>query len=244
MEVDCAPDHIDISGPSEALGVFLLIASVLVPLPQVAKLLYRRSSAGVSARTICMCLGYSASNFAATAAMKWKQLDECTSAGPCFVEMLDALQVLTSPLMWLSILIPTVCLPPHNTPRWRAIAAGVILAVAVMWVTIFSVSAAEPCGRAAKSLAQAAATASALLAMVAFAPQLLTIWHSKNAGSLSLIFTFLIASGGLIVAANQIFAAHDPWPVRRRNSNSRHLRLTPVPALSRVVSCRCGCRRS
>ena len=106
--------------------------------------------------------------------MKWKQLDECTAVGPCIVEMLDALQVLTSPLMWLSILVPTVFLPPHNTRRWRTIATAVVLSVVVMWVTIFAVSAAAPCGRAAKGLAQAAAWVSALLAMVAFAPQLRT----------------------------------------------------------------------
>ena len=213
MELDCAPDHVNISTGSEGLGIFLLIASVLVPLPQVLKLMYRRSSAGVNPSTICLCLGYTATNFAATAAMKWRQLEACAAVGPCLVEMLDALQVLTSPLMWLSILVPTVFLPPHNTRRWRNIAAGVVLSVIALWLTIFAVSAAEPCGLAAKGLAQFAAWASALLTVVAFAPQLRTIWRTKSAGSVSLVFMFLIAAGGIPVAANQIFGAHEPWPV-------------------------------
>ena len=36
---------------------------------------------------------------------------------------------------------------------------------------------------------------------------------SLGAGSLSLVFTLIQAGGCYIVAANQIFSAHDPWPV-------------------------------
>ena len=46
-----------------------------------------------------------------------------------------------------------------------------------------------------------------------YIPQLRTTLLERSSGSLSVSFYLLQAAGGLIVAAEQVFAAADPWPV-------------------------------
>ena len=197
-----------------ALGIFLLTATIILPLPQLLKLHHRRSSAGVQPSTLCLVFMYSATNAASTAAMKWRQLELCSALGGyCLIEQLDTMQVFVSSFSWMVILIYVVHLPPCNTPKWRRLAAATFSGVAALWGVTCIVSAREPCGPAAVGLARALGWASAVLVVIAFAPQLRETWRSKRAGSLSLVFIFIQAVGCFIVSANQLFDAHDSWPI-------------------------------
>ena len=93
----CAAAHVDIKPPLAALGIFLLVATVLVPLPQIYKLWSHKSSKGVAPITICLITLYASTNSASTVAMKWKQFSKCPSEGSyCLIELLDSLQVASS----------------------------------------------------------------------------------------------------------------------------------------------------
>ena len=214
MDSACAPDNVHIGPVGVGIGGFLLVASWLVSLPQLVKLWRLRSSAGVQPTTLCILLMYSSSNVASAAATKWRQITTCQKSVPdCLVEQLDLAQIVVSAIVWLSILSMTLALPPHNTRLWLCRGAGALSAVVCLLVAVAVTSIAEPCGDVALGLAQAAAWASSLLAVFALIPQLLETWRRRSAGSLSVVFTLIQAVGCYIVAGNQIFSAHDPWPV-------------------------------
>lgn len=210
----CAPAHVEISAAGAALGTFLLSATTVVYVPQLWKLHSRKSSEGVQPLTVVLILMYASTNAASTLGMKWKQFERCVHEGSyCLVEQLDALQVVVSAIGWLSILLSVVVLPPHNTRRWRALAAASALGIALLWAAVCIVSAAEPCGPVAVALARAIGWTSALFVVVAFVPQLHETWKAKSAGSLSLLFVLFQAAGCCLVVSNQVFSAHDPVAV-------------------------------
>ena len=199
----------------ESMGIFLVISTAVVSIPQIAKLLARKSSEGVQPATLCMITLYASANVASTLATKSNQITQCSDVGSCVVLQLDLMQILVGALVWLVLVLLTVMLPPHNTRQWKFAVAVLYAVVLIGWGVTAVVSFMHPCEGASPTLDIAAASAwiSAFMAVVAFIPQLYETCRMKSAGSLSLIFTLIQAIGCYLVAGKQVLVDHDTWTV-------------------------------
>ena len=213
MQAACAPPHRTIPTSVDALTVALTVATVAVTVPQYIKLLRSRSSAGLSLPTVVLTAGLNLCDVAAAIITKWRQLQDCAHGAACVPELLDLVQTVVLTATSAAVLVMVVCYPPHDGAAARSVAAITLFATAVAWAVSAGVSLAAPCSRGALSLAQAYGVAAAGCAVVQYIPQLRTTLLERSSGSLSVSFYLLQAAGGLIVAAEQVFAAADPWPV-------------------------------
>lgn len=212
----CNDAYVPVEPQGVALGWFLTGATLIAPAPQLLMLCRSRSSLGVSLLTPAMALTYGALNLCATVIAKWPSIERCGdsefppwSAEGCVDQLLDALQQAASALGLVGILILTVAYPPNHTARDRLLCAGTLLGLLGALVAAVAVSAASPCSAASYGLSQVYAAVSALVVIIAFAPQLHETFRSKGRGSLSALFYAIQSVGAGLVVCLQLFVLGD-----------------------------------
>ena len=209
----CAPVVRDIPVAVQAVTCVLIVLTVVVTVPQYVKLARARSSAGLSLPTILLTMWLNIADVGAGIITKWRQLQECSAGWSCLGGLLDLGQTAVLNATTTAVLLQVCYFPPHDGARHRAAAAGTLCAMAALWATAVCVSIASPCGRAPLALARVCGIVAAVCALVQYLPQLHTTLNERSSGSLSVSFYVLQAAGGLIIFAEQAFAARDPWPV-------------------------------
>ena len=201
------------SSSAIVLGVLLCIGTLLCPMPQAYKLLRRRSSAGISVSTNALIVAFGVAQLCATLTIKWKALLACPQEGSsCALQLFDGMQQLISTLTLSLVLVLVVLLPPNNKPLPRRFAIGTLIALCPACGITVGISAAWPCSSISLLLAQGFSSAGAILATVAFLPQLIETWRRRGDGSLSYIFVTINAAGCLLVVGQAAFINGDPWP--------------------------------
>lgn len=215
-------------GFGKAIGIFLVVATLLASLPQALKLIKARSSEGVAPITLAIITTFGGSNLASTLVTSWRRFQDCSAHAPwpiakssevsrggagCFFELLDAQQQMAAAIVFSSLLLLVTSLPPHNTCAERGIAVFTVAFLAALTAVSCVLSFAEPCGCAALTYAQVVGWLSAACAFTAYLPQLRDTWKVGGAGSLSPLFYLIQVIGCLLVNYNQIVVAHDPWNV-------------------------------
>ena len=211
----CHPAYEPVNSLGEGLGIFLVIATVLGALPQVVLIARSKSSLGLSVLSPALTMTYGTLNLCATIIVKWPSLRSCgTGAGfSCILQLLDALQMLTSNIMLLVILLLAVAFPPNNILRQRVLVGLFSLLAIALMLTAFALSAALPCEPITLNFARGLSAIAGITVCVAFTPQLLASYRARGGGSISYLYYSIQASGGVLVSGFAIFALHDSWPV-------------------------------
>ena len=210
----CVPIRHDAPpGVADALGIFLIVATFIAPLPQFFVLARTRSSAGVAVATPAIQLSYGVLGLCTTVATKWRTLETCAHSAACTLQLTDALQQFVSACTLVALLLLVVSLPPHRTRAHGALAGSTVLLLAAAVVAICAVSAAAPCSAASLSFAQATSAAASLGAIVAFLPQIYETWRTRGRGSISYLSYFIQGLGCMVVMINMVVNNHDPWTV-------------------------------
>lgn len=172
LEGSCAPVLYPDAGPI-ALGAFLALGTLLIPIPQVLKVLREKSSAGLSVPTLLLTILFGCAGLGSTVAVKWSTFDSCKSDGPvCLTNLLDLLQQIASAVSWLVTLACVLAYPPARTPRNAATVVALLVTVSGIVGVSIGLAAAQPCSAASLGLAEALGWLGAACAVVQFAPQL------------------------------------------------------------------------
>lgn len=79
------------------LGTVLVIATLVLPVPQAVKLYRRQSSDGLSLSSLSLTILFSGTNAAATIIVKWPQIYSCDGGYGCIAELLDLAQQVRRP---------------------------------------------------------------------------------------------------------------------------------------------------
>ena len=212
MDMHCVPaESAPMSPLNEALGIFLVVATVLAVTPQVVLIMRKRSSAGVSVLTPALALIYGYLNVCATTLVKWPALRSCAhNFGGCTLQLLDFWQQAFSAIGLATVLILVVAFPPNASAKRRLATIALLLLLAAIGLALCLLSAAMPCAPLTLSFADAASIASSVVVVVAFAPQLLTTWRARGEGALSYTYYLIQSVGCLLVVFFQVVGAHDP----------------------------------
>jgi uncharacterized protein with PQ loop repeat len=224
----CHAAYAPIEPSGIALGWFLTIATLLAPLPQYVALCRSRSSYGISLLTPLLNLVYGVLNLCSAICTKWPSIQRCghsSLAGAfglhgCVDQLLDMWQIAISALSGSMILVLVVLFPPHNVAKERAL---VVVTLSCLTLTIFAacyLSALSPCSEASHTLSQTFAVLSAVVVVVAFAPQLYETWRTRGAGSLSSLYYLIQSIGTALVVVLQLVALRDSILVWGPNSIS------------------------
>ena len=203
---------IDTSGI--ALGWFLVGATLIAALPQLLALCRAKVSEGISVATPALALLYGTLNLCATLTEKWPSVQLCADLPPfdshgCVDQLLEAGQQVSSAISLVLILMLIVAYPPHAGAADRATVAGAIVVAGAAITAACAVSSRWPCSDESAAFGSASAVGSAVLVIVAFAPQLVETYRSKGAGSLSAVYYFIQAAGCLLVIGLQAVALGD-----------------------------------
>jgi len=122
-------------------------------------------------------------------------------------------QQVAASIVFSSLLLIVVSLPPHNTRPERALALATVGFIILLAAISIVLSATNYCGPAALGFAHGVTVLSAFSAFSAYVPQLYDTWRTGGAGSLSPLFLMIQVAGCLLVNYNQIIANKDPPPV-------------------------------
>ncbi|KAL1524717.1 hypothetical protein AB1Y20_019601 [Prymnesium parvum] len=197
----------------KAVGLFLVVASLFASLPQVIKLIRVKTSVGVAPLTLAIINVFAGSNLSSSLVVKWPQIQACSTSSSCVYLLLDVLQQLASAIVFSTLLLLVVSLPPHNTRAYRALATFTISLLLSLLLAACLLSGFSPCSHAALDYSTSISILSAVCAIVAYVPQLIDTWRCGSAGSLSPLFLAIQVAGCLLVNYNQIFVNHDPATV-------------------------------
>ena len=231
-------------GLGKAIGIFLVIATLLASLPQVLKLLKAKSSEGVAPLTLCLITTFSGTNLASAIVVKWRQFQACRQVPPdnpglpptgaaCFWYLLDVQQQISSALVFGTLLMLVVYYPPHNTRNERALALFTLTLVLILCALscVLSSGHGRSCSQSALAYAQGVGVLSATCAFTAYVPQIVDTWRVRGAGALSPLFLAIQVCGCLLVVYNQVIVNKDPPPVRPSTSvPHRHPSMTATHA--------------
>lgn len=209
----CAP-LAPVPASDVALDVVMNVGTYVTAAPQIFKLCRASTSDGVSFSTCMLTVGLLSMQLSAAILTKWKQISACADVGlaRCVPDLLDATSLLALDLANLTVLVQVALLPPTNGKRHHLLAAGALIGTAVSWSGCVALSLVVPCGRTARSLADAFAYAGAVIACLQYVPQLLLTCRHRSSGSLSIPTYAFQVVGGLALLLGQL-GADDPWPV-------------------------------
>ena len=224
----CHAAYAPVDSSGIALGWFLTIATLLAPLPQYVALCRSRSSYGISLFTPLLTLVYGVLNLCSAICTKWPSIQRCGNASlagafgtdGCVDQLLDMWQIAISALSASMILVLVVLFPPHNVAKERALVVVTLSCLALIIFAACYLSALSPCSEASHTLSQTFAVLSALIVVVAFAPQLYETWRTRGAGSLSSLYYFIQSIGTALVVVLQLVALRDSILVWGPNSIS------------------------
>ncbi|KAL3908210.1 MAG: hypothetical protein SGPRY_009889 [Prymnesium sp.] len=194
----------------KCVGIFLTVATLLASFPQLLKLLRAKSSVGVAPLTLALITTFGGANLAGSLVAKWPQLQECSSSANCVFLLLDVLQQLAAALVFSTLLLVVVNLPPHSTWMKRCAAALTLLLNLMLALCACFLSVSHVCSPAALSYSTAVSVVSAICAIIAYIPQLVDTWRCGGAGSLSPVFLAIQVIGSMLVNYNQIIVNKDP----------------------------------
>ena len=215
LATKCAPPVHDIPVAVDATLVVFTVLTVVIAVPQIRLLLKSRSSAGMSLSTLILTVILNLCEIAAGLITKWKQFQACSISSwwSCIPDLLDFFQIFVLTIVSVVLLLLVVSYPPLNRASDRTAAALTVVALALAWLCSFLVSSRAPCGTTALALAETFGATAALCALIQYLPQLVVTIRQRSARSLSVVLYLGQAFGGLVLAAQQIFEARDPWPV-------------------------------
>lgn len=202
----CADTTKPLGGSAIALDAVLILGTIIVPAPQMFKLVRARSSQGLTPLTLCITLVFNACSVGGGLLSKWDQVAEHK-----WLHLLDLLQLLLLELSMGVVLLLCVSFPPNNTKLWRT-------SVAVLWalalgllVVCVLLSVSDPCGATPLGLSNVLGVVGAVSAVVQFLPQLRLTFISGSAGELSGIMYAIQVLGGYLICANLIFLEKEAW---------------------------------
>lgn len=207
----CVDASVYVSPAGATLGIFLVVATVLVPLPQCVKLCRAQCSAGVSPLMLGMMGVYNVFNLCDLIFTKWRSVQQCAHTAHCILDLLDAAQQGISAVWNLSLMVQAVSYTPHNAPKFKLLTSALLFGSLGSVLASCLVSSRSICSDVSLDFAQGFSYAASCIVLVAFAPQLVSTWRLKSAGSLSFLFMSAQAIGNLAVTANYAFVQKDPW---------------------------------
>lgn len=202
-----------ISGGGIGAGCFLATAALLAPLPQLIRVIRRKSSAGVSLFTLTLALFYMTANVVSSLLTKWNTLQTLCGSEPgaCVIHLLDVLQQVNADIAYIYLLIGVTSYPPLNSWRRRAATYSSFLLVVAVLTGFVMFSSQHPCTRETSIAAEYSASFAGLVVVVAFIPQLVETWRCQGRGSISYLFFAIQAVGCLLIAAVNALVFHDSW---------------------------------
>lgn len=197
------------------LGTLLVLATLLIPIPQAVKVVRNKSSDGISLPTLHLTVLFGSANIASTVAVKWRTLKMCASKGVACAGGLDLFQQCAAVVSWLFTMgcILAYLHPDSHRRVHRAAFAVLLVLVAGMIGVSVAVTATKPCSKLSLGLSEFFGWFGATCAVVQFAPQLYSTCVQAGSGSLSYFTYGTMIIGGSLVATNQIFFQDDTWPV-------------------------------
>lgn len=208
---------VDPSTKIEDIDVVMLtvftVLTIVVSLPQNYKLFVNKSSEGLSLTTVILTLVFNFTDVAAGILTKWRQLEACKDGWSCYPGVVDLIQILGLTLTTIVIMLQVIWYPPHARRIDRTAATVALIATLIAWGASVAVSVHSPCSEGALVLARVFGTASAVSAVIQYAPQLVETVRHGSSGSLSITMYLVQVLGGLLVVALQAFGVSDPWPV-------------------------------
>jgi len=203
---------------SIALGVVLVVGSIISVIPQHVKIFKTRSAVGLSYLWLFLANLNQFSSFIAAVVLKYPQIQACSYVGlfPCLPSLLDALQLFviwffTFPIyiwfLWFS--------DPKSMNKRDWLLARVFFVLAMTYVlgttltaTIFLNKIGE-CERLTIWYANAMGILSTVITFVQYIPQIYATYKTKSSGSFSVAMLLIQIPGSAVTVFYLIFFAHD-----------------------------------
>ena len=192
----------ELSGFEISLGINILLFTFIAVLPQIIKLIRKRSTVGISHFYMFLISINTMSGFVNTTILNYPYMESCpyVGYGVCSAALLTWGQfVVTAAVYVIEYTLFVIFYDDKKSKKWKIVIISYIFYLLFTCVSIamviISVKVLDNCSTFSILYARVCGIAGVVLVCIQYIPQLITTYKTKSSGSLSVITTLIQAFG-------------------------------------------------